>query len=136
MRKTKKPATPAPEPPLPNVSDFQEKLSHLLREEAKYAIIAVRHEDEKAAAEKALVEAKTRMSQARNALFIELLQKNPDLVDLLAPQHSRTCEGSDKDPEWDSGCKDPESDSGCIRCMLLLRGVHDIEIQLKWMELL
>lgn len=129
MRKPKKPVNPvaAPEPPPTNVSDFQEKLSHLLREEAKYAIIAVRHEDEKAAAEKALAEAKTRMSQARNALFIELLQKNPDLVDLLAPQHSRTCEGSDKDPEWDSVC---------IRCMLLLRGVHDIEIQLKWLELL
>ncbi len=127
MRKPKKPANPVPAPPLPNISDFQEKLSHLLKEEAKYAIIAVRHEDEKGAAEKALVEAKTQMRQARNALFIELLQKNPDLVDLLAPQHSRTCEGSDKDPEWDTGC---------IRCTLLVGEVHDIEIQLKWLELL
>ena len=136
MRKTKKPANLIPEPPPSNVSDFQKKLSRLLKEEAKCTMIALRHEDEREEAEKALAEAKTQMSQARNALFIELLQKNPDLVDLLAPQHSRTCEGSDKDPEWDSGCKDPESDSGCIRCMLLLRGVHDIEIQLKWMELL
>jgi hypothetical protein len=125
MRKTKKPATPAPEPPLPNPSDFREKLSHLLKEEAEHAIIALRHEDERRGAEKALAEAKTQMKQARNTLFSNLLQKNPDLVDLLAPQHTPRCQGSDKDPEWDSSC---------IRCALLVGQVHDIQIQLKWEE--
>lgn len=123
MRKTKKPANLVPEPPPPNVSDFQEKLSRLLKEEAKCTMIALRHEDEREEAEKALAEAKTQMRQARNTLFSNLREKNPDLVDFLAPQHSHTCEGSDKYP-----------DSDCIRCTLLAGQVGNIQIQLKWEE--
>jgi hypothetical protein len=126
MRKTKKPATLAPEPPIPNVSDFQEKLSHLLREEAKRTMIALRQEDEREEADKALAEAKTQMKRARDNLFAELLEKTPDLVDLLAPQHNPTCERSVRYPEWKGDC---------FRCALLLRDIYNIQIQLKFEEL-
>jgi hypothetical protein len=100
-------AAPPATPPAPTLMDKLRAKEAEFNAARQRAVEAAKVEE---AAKRELATLQAEQKRQRNMAFAKMLEKDDDLIDVLAPEHSRT------------SCSDTEFDNysrGCTRCALL-----------------